>query len=402
MLDQEPAISSFFSTLSESWQDPVLRHWRWQRLRGRTQAAAATQPRPGNAVAEGTGLYLSGLVAQDENRTARGLRLLLGGIEKGVGASGATIEGSTLRQAQLSRLTVEAWLGARRAGRSEQWRLAAAARTIIGAYDALHLSGGLPEFGDKPDSMGAYAPFDHLDETDRGALEELRRQAKLFDLEALRRDGWLRLDQGPWSGLWHCPPEGWPVFEGLAHHDLGAAELHWNGLPLFVDPGPSHRPAAAHGGVTINRQNPYPENRSFYSASFRREVAGSIPELRTTHDGVKLSMDGFARFGGHRQIERHWRFDGPSLRLDDVILGTGKPLIERRLITPWLANRDEGGVVLSQGGHQLRLAAEGAVTLQTAKRWNERGVELPLTVITIAIRANLPWNGSVTVQPVLA
>lgn len=402
MLDQEPAISSFFSTLSESWQDPVLRHWRWERLRGRTKPVAETQARPGDAVGIGTDLYLTGLAARDEDRIAKGLHQLLAGIEQGIGASGATLEGSTLRQAQLARLTGEAWLAARRAGRPEQWRLASAARLIIGAYEALHLTGGLPEFGGKPEAMGAYGPFDNVDETDRQALDELRRQAKLFDLEALRKDGWLRLDRGPWSGLWHCPPGGWPVFEGLAHHDLGAAELHWNGLPLFVDPGPSHRSAASHGGLTIDRQNPYPENRGFYSDSFRREAAGPAPELRATHDGVKLAMDGFARFGGHRQMERYWRFDGANLRIEDLILGTGRPLIERRLLTPWLANRDEGGVILSHGGHQLRLAAEGTITLQQTKRWNERGDEMPLTRIVIAMRANLPWNGVTTLEPVSA
>jgi hypothetical protein len=380
----------------------VLRQWRWARLRGRTKPVAETESRPGDFVAKGTDLYLSGLAGRDEERTARGLRLLIGGVEKGVGASGATLEGSTLRQAQLARLTAEAWLAARHGGRPEQWRLASLARSIIGAYDALHLTGGLPEFGDKPEAMGSYAAFDHLDETDRGALDELRRQSKLVDLEALRSDGWLRLDRGPWSGLWHCPPGGWPAFEGLSHHDLGAAELHWNSLPLFVDRGSGRRSAKEHGGLTINRQNPYPENRSFYSEAFRREVAGPAPELRASYDGVKLSMDGFARFGGHRQIERHWRLDKAGLCIEDVILGTGKPLIERRLITPWLANREEGGVLLSQGGHQLRLTAEGTITLHQTKRLNERGVELPLTVIVIALRANLPWNGVMTLEPVSA
>jgi hypothetical protein len=380
----------------------VLRHWRWQRLRGRTKPAGEAPPRPGDAVAEGAYLYLSGLAAHDEDRVTLGLRQMLAGIERSIGASGATLEGSTLRQAQLARVTTEAWLGARRAGRPEQWRLASAARSIIGAYEALHLSGGLPEFGEKPAAMGPYAPFSRVDDADAPALDALRRLAKLNDLETLRADGWLRLDCGPWSGLWHCPPGGWPVFDGLAHHDLGAAELHWNGMPLLVDPGPSYRAAAAHGGLTIDRKNPYPETHGFYSDAFRREVAGPAPELRTTHDGVRLAMDGFARFGGHRQIERHWRFAGAGLRIEDVILGTGKPLIERRLVTPWLTSLDAGGVILSQSGYQLRLATDGAITLHPAKRWNERGVELPLTVIVIATRANLPWNGALTLLPVSA
>jgi hypothetical protein len=371
----------------------VLRQWRWQRLRGKVKPMAEARTRPGDAAAEGADLYLTGLAAQDEDRAAHGLRLLLGGVEQSVGASGATLEGSTLRQAQLARLAAEAWLAARRAGRPEQWRLAAAARSVIGAYDALHLTGGLPRIGGRPAGFDGGDPFASFDEADGRALEELRRQSKLHDLETLRQDGWLRLDQGPWSGLWHCPPGGWPDFGGLAHHDLGAPELHWKGLPLLVDPGPSRREAVAHGGLTIDRENPYPDNRAGYTEAFRRAVAGPAPELRATHDGAKLSMDGFGRLGGHLQIERGWHFEGDSLRIEDLVLGTGRPLIERRLVTPWSVERDDAGAILSHGEHRLRLAAEGAISLQMAEG---------LTRIVVAVRPNLPWSGALTLQPVSA
>lgn len=371
----------------------MLRQWRWQRLRGRVKPVDQAEIRPGDSMAEGADLYVTGLAAKDEDRAAKGLRLLLGGAERGIGSSGATLEGSTLRQAQLARATGEAWLAARRAGRPEQWRLASVARSVIGAYDGLHLSGGLPLIGERPEGLGAETPFDHLDETDRRALEELRRQARLYDLEALRRDGWLRLDNGPWSGLWYCPIGGWPEHQGLAHHDLGAPELHWHGLPLLVDPGPGESAAVAHGGLTLDRENPYPENRAGYSDTFRRDIAGPAPELRTHLDGVKLSMDGFGRFGGHRQIERVWRFEGESLRIEDLILGTGRPLIERRLVTPWEAAKDEQGVLLSQSDHRLRLTAEGNISLRPVG---------PFTQIVIAVSANLPWSGELTLQPVTA
>lgn len=391
MADQEPPISSLVSKLAESWHDPVLRHWRWQRLRGRVKPEAGPRTRPGDAVAEGADLYIAGLAAKDEDRVARGLRLLLNGVESGVGASGATLEGSTARQAQLAGATSKAWLAARRAGRPEQWRLASVARAIIGAYDALQLAGGLPEIGERPDGVENLAPFASIGAADRGAFDELRRQSRLYDLETLRRDGWLRLDKGLWSGLWHCPPGGWPAHEGLAHHDLGAAEIHWNGLPLLVDPGAGLSEAVSHGGLTLDRRNPYPENRAGYSEAFRREIAGPAPELRTHLDGVKLCMDGFGRFGGHRQIERVWRFEDGALRIEDLILGTGRPLIERRLVTSWMVDRDDQGAVLSHGEHRLRLAVEGAISLQAVN---------DVTQIVIAARANLPWTGVLTLRPV--
>ena len=388
----------------------MLRQWRWERLRGRVKPAGEASARPGNQAVAGAALYRAGLNAQDEDRAAQGLRQLLAGAEQAIAPSGVTREGSTPRQAQLARLFAECWLTARRAGRPEQWRLAAVARSVLGALDALTLAGGLPEIGEAPDDAGPRPPFDHLDESDRRAVEELRRQARLYDLESLRPDGWLRLDSGAWSGLWHCPPTGWPEFGGLTHHDLGAAELHWNGLPLFVDPGtpppaqaalrPLYRSAIAHGGLTLDGKDPYPENRPDYSDAFRRAVAGPPPELRTRFDGVTLSMDGFGRFGGHRQIERHWRFDGVGLRIEDSILGTGRPLIERRLITPWTVSREDSAIVLTEGEHRLRLSGDAPVTLHPAKLWTERGEERPLTMILFATSANLPWSGALTLQPV--
>lgn len=406
----EPIIPSFFSTLRESWHDPVLRQWRWERLRGRVKPETRGKDvRPGGQAAIGAAEYRAGLDTGNEDKAAQGLRRMLAAAEQSIGPSGASLEGSTLRQVQLARLLTESWLAARGRKRPEQWRLAALARSVIGALDAMTLTGGLPEIGGTPSKLSFRDPFADLDEGERHALEELRRQSRLNDLEALRRDGWLRLDAGPWSGLWYCPAGGWPAEEGLAHHDLGAPELHWNGLPLFVDPGPPpagrahlaarYRSAAMHGGLSLDGEDPYPENRAYYTESFRREVAGPAPELRAAHDGVRLSMDGFGRFGGHRQIERHWRFEGAALRIDDMVLGTGRPRIERRLITPWTVAQDGAVLLLSQGEQKLLLSGEGAVTLRQITRWNARGDELPLTMILFTVRANLPWNGSLALRP---
>jgi len=394
MPNRELIISSLLSTLKESWHDPVLRQWRWERLRGRVKAGGTGwNARPGDQAVDGAALYRDGLAAGDEEKAARGLRPLLAAAEQGLGTSGITQEGSSLRQRQLARLYTECWLAARKRARPEQWRLAAVARSVVGALDAITLPGGLPEIGGRPKGLDFEDPFAVLDETERRALEELRRQARLCDLEILRNDGWLRLDVGAWSGLWHCPPGGWPVHEGLAHHDLGAPELHWNGIPLFVDPGPDAPAGAQHGGLSLDGKDPYPEARDLYSESFRRAVAGPAPELRTTHDGVRLAMDGFGRFGGHRQIERYWRFDGPSMIIDDIVLGTGRPSIERRLVTPWTAEPAEGGVMLSHEGHRLLLSGDTPVSLQKTRH---------LTMILFATRANLPWSGRLTLRPVTA
>lgn len=392
--NSELTISSFLTTLRESWHDPVLRQWRWERLRGRTKGnGAGWTARPGDRVVEGAALYRTGLAGNDEAKAAQGLRQLITAAETSLGPSGITQEGSSLRQRQLARVFADCWLTARDLGRPEQWRLAAVARAVIGAYDAITLPGGLPKIGESPKGVDFRDPFAHLHEAERRALDELRRQSRLVDLEILRQDGWLRLDIGPWSGLWHCPPGGWPAQGGLAHHDLGAPELHWQGTPLFVDPGPARPAGAQHGGLSLDGKDPYPETRAFYSNAFRHSVAGPAPELRATHDGVRLAMDGFGRFGGHRQIERHWHFDGPGLTIDDIVLGTGRPRIERRLITPWTVDQSETGLILSQGEQRVLLSGDSAVSLQRGDT---------LTTILFKARANLPWSGSLSVRPVSA
>ena len=168
--------------------------------------------------------------------------------------------------------------------------------------------------------------------------------------------------------------------------------MHWRGIPLFVDPGPGRAGGARHGGLSLGGEDPYPETRAFYSDAFRRSIAGPAPELRATHDGVRLAVDGFGRFGGHRQVERHWHFDGPSMRLDDMVLGTGRPRIERRLITPWTVEQHEAGLTLSQGEHQLLLAGDSPVSLHRGDK---------LTTILFTARANLPWSGSLSLRPVV-
>jgi hypothetical protein len=384
----------------------VLRRWHWQRLWRLTQPAVAPRPpRPGDAAVTGSALYVAALEAGDEVGSAQGLRLLISAAEQGIGASGITSEGSSARQRQLADCYAAAWLAARRRQRPEQWRLAAITRALLAALAAITLPGGLPAVGEAvPPPAPAPVAAD-----EQAALDEMMRHAQLVDLELLRQDGWLRLDRGAWSGLWLCPSAGWPSQGGLAHSDLGAAELHWQGQPLFVDPGSPpagqpaltalYRSATGHGGLTLDGHAPYPLDRPFYSAAFRSSVAGPPPELRTSADGVKLNMDGFTRLGGHRHVERHWRLGEADLILDDLVLGTGRPRLERRLFTPWLVSGDGAGLLLIAGQSRFRLSGEVSARVEPALRWRPDGTELPLTRITFSQTVNLPWRGQLRLLP---
>jgi hypothetical protein len=398
--EKAPIIPAYFHQLGETLQDPVLRRWRWLRLLRRVSPTSTRPVRPGDGAVEGAALYCAALAKGDENGAAQGLRQLVTAAEQTILPSGINCEGSSRRQLQLAGLYSSAWLAARQGQRPEQWRLAAIARSLFAALQAITLPGGLPDIG---------AAVRYCEQPDDPAIAELQRQARLDDLELLREDGWLRLDCGPWSGLWHCPPAGWPAEDGLGHQDATAAELHWQGLPLIVDPGspphsmpelePLYRSHNVHSGISLDRREPYPFDRPFYGDAFRRAVAGPPPSLRSAADGVKITTDGFARFGGHRQIERHWRFEAGALRIEDLVLGTGRPLIERRLVTPWKVVTREDGLLLEQDGHCLRVGAEHGYTLHPARRWNSEGAEQALTLVLFAGRANLPWRGSLLLEP---
>jgi hypothetical protein len=399
-------ISAFLAAFSEILHDPVLRRWRWRQLRQRGAALPdASLARPGDLAVSGAALYRLALQAGDEIAAAQGLRQLLSAAETGIAPSGITIEGSSLRQLQLAGLFLQSWLAARNRGRPEQWRLAAIARTLLAALRAITLPGGLPDIGGAPTAPVAADPLADLTGEDRCAVLDLQRQARLDDLEALRLDGWLRRDDGPWSGLWHCPPGGWPLQGSLTHQDAGSAEIHWQGIPLFVDPG---TPAAdhpqlvrlfgsamAHSGISLDSHDPYPFNRALYDDGFRREIAGPKPSLRCIADGVRLDLEGYGRFGGHRRIERQWRFAPDRLTIEDLVLGTGQPLIERRLVTPWQVSRSGAGLTLSCQHHHLVLVGDQPITLHPAIRWRD-GVREDMTLILFAGRANLPWRGALT------
>lgn len=390
-------------------QDPVLRRFHWLRMTRRLSAnAAPPRIRPGDELVAGAELYLAALIAGQDKQAALGLRQLLGAADQAIAPSGITREGSSLRQKQLAWLLLSCWLAARRGNRPEQWRLVTLVRSLFAALQAITLPGGLPVIGAAPPGGVSANPLAELASSDQAAAAELIRQTRLDDLELLRQEGWLRLDCGPWAGLWHGTPGGWPMESGLAHQDLGAATLHWKALPLLIDAGTpqggrgrdrDYRSARLHGGITLNGCDPYPFDRPDFSARFRHDLAGPAPQLRSSSDGVQISFDGYGRKGGHRQIERHWHFDGDQLTISDLVLGTGRPLIERRLLTPWDVTPVAEGLRLERDGHRLILQGDLSARMARVRVWDAAGQESMATRILFAGAANLPWRGRLTLQP---
>jgi hypothetical protein len=369
-----------------------------------------------SAALQARGLYRLGLDLALEAMADRGLAVLLDQAARRIRPSGAVAGGSTKRHLRLTRCYADAWLAARRHGRPEAARLQAIVGSLLAVLRALTLPGGLPEIGEAPadNPLAFYAgllpggPADNgwtgrLPADERQALVGQRDAVGFHDLERLRADGWLRLDIGAWSGLWHASPDGWCDAAAGDHQDLGGFVLRYAGVPIFVDAGTPppdmeselaalYRSAVAHNSLCLDGRDPYPMSRPFYSEAFRRAVGGPPPSLRSEYDGARLIFDGFHRLGGPRQSERRWRFEANGFTIDDQVLGTGHFRVERRLITPLPAVVEDDAVVLTLGDKRLTVRGGGTPTIHPERRWVAAGKQ-DLSVILFAARVNLPWRG---------
>jgi hypothetical protein len=368
---------------------------------------------------QGRALYRLG-VDLDMPQTARlGLALLDGEARRLILPSGVSRDESTHHHLLLARSYLDAWLAARRGCRPEADRLKEVAGRLLAVVPALHLPGGLPLMGDVAETLPAGWLDGLLPGADLGvgwtgrwpaseqaALGELRDSCRLTDLEALRPDGWLRLDLNGWSGLWHAPAGGWLSAAGHGHQDLGACQLHHAGTPILVDPGGSPlgqtngdricRLAGVHGGLQLDDHAPLATDRSCFSDAFRRQHGASPPDLRSECDGVSLTFAGFAGVGGPRQVRRYWRLAADGLAIDDHVLGTGRFVLTRRLITPLLvAGKASDGLLLDGGGRRFRLSADAPLAVGRGLQWRGFGQAHEVRFIEIKARVDLPWRGSV-------
>lgn len=373
----------------------------------------------GNHMANnGRGLFLLGLALGWQDCADTGGRIL---VEEGPRIflpSGLLREGSTHYHLLLTRGYASAWLAARAHDRPEAPALEQITRRALAVLPHLALAAGMPLVGDispdcppefltgllRPGVMQGWTAL--LDDDDHAALEGLRGIPVKRD--ALRADGVLRADFGPWQGLWHSAPEGWAHMPGHGHQDAGAAELHWRGVPLFVDPGRGaygddgdaalYRSAAVHGLLQVDGADPYPPNRPYYDDAFRRRMGGPPPTLEVMANGVRHAHHGYGRFG-IGTVTRTWRFGPHGLEIDDSVTGRGRHGLTRRLVTPWPASGEAlGAVRLDTPAGPVRVVAERTLSVRPLTRWTAYGTGQPAWAIVIDTRAVLPWNGRMVIE----
>ncbi|MCH7486999.1 MAG: heparinase II/III-family protein [Proteobacteria bacterium] len=250
-----------------------------------------------------------------------------------------------------------------------------------------------------------------LPERDRDALEGLGDAWPEADEAGLGEAGWWSARFGPWHGLWHAAPRGWSPMPGHGHQDCGGFELHYRNEPLFVDPGRGaygetgeaalYRSGAVHNTLLVDGLDPYPANKPYYDEEFRRRFGGPPPEVTRFEDGIGLTHHGYGRLGHVGAVTRRWRFSGRDFTIADRVEGrTGVRAITRVLVTPHAADLDEGAVTIQREGAAWRVRFDGECSLRPLTHWRAYGQGTPATAIEITVTADLPWEGTLTVEAV--
>jgi hypothetical protein len=358
----------------------------------------------------GRGLYRLGLALGLSDCIGRGADILLKEAARIFMPSGVLREGSSHYHLLLTRNYADAWLAAREHKRAEERPLRAILKRALSVIPHLSLPGRFPLVGDiSPDCPPRFLSGFHGVDTgwlkqqtadSIHALNALITETEPALHEDIIGDGWLRFDNGPWSGLWYVSPDGWAPMPSHAHQDVGSFELHYKTDPVFIDLGRGaygetgdagyYRSGQVHNTILINHQDPYPPNKPYYSDAFRRSVCGEAPTVNMTDNRIELTHDGYSRRRGIKTVERSWEFNQHGFQLTDKITGSRHTNITRMLHTPLPVQQTESGVVLSGQSANYTVTADTPVTIKTITAWQEYGLGAPATSLIYESQNSLP------------
>lgn len=362
----------------------------------------------------GRGVWRLGLALGMPALAQVGLDILLAEAERLFLPSGMLREDSTHYHLLYVRNYADAWLAARRHSHVAAPRLEAVARRLFAVLPQLLLPGGWPVMGDispdsPPDYLSCLLPGGNMETGWAAWLSEDERRA-VAGLHAsppaagLCADGWMRADCGPWSGLWHCPPAGWSLPTSHGHADLTAPELHFRGIPIFIDPGRGaygecgeaalYRSAAVHGLLQVEGVDPFPVNKPYYTDQFRRSVVPDPPECEHNGCEVTLRHRGYERLRGVGEVERSWRFAQDGMEMRDLVVGKGRKRVASRLVTPWQVERAGKDVVIFADSMRLVVSASVPLEIRPLVRWKAYGNGTPAWAIEYDRSVPLSWTAT--------
>ena len=371
----------------------------------------------------GRGLYRLGLALNMDWATEAGASILEHEAKRILWGSGVLREGSSHYHLLIARNFTDSWLAARRHSRVEEPIFRGIASRALAVVPWLVLPGGMPLIGDiSPDCPPEYLLglagvetgwIAGLGDDDRRAVLALIDDVPPIDSKQLATDGWHYLSYGPWTGLWHCAPKGWAEAPGHGHQDTGGFELHFNDIPILVDPGRGaygetssavlYRSADVHNTVTVSGHGPYPTNKPYYDDTFRTSISGKPPRFTSGDDQVRLVHNGFQRLMGVGAHSRQWRFTEKDMILSDDIKGQGIQCVRRCFMTSLKAKTGKGGVVLTHYGNAGNLSfllssPNAEVVVSKTTLWQAYGKAHDGFSISFSVKSILPWSGKIRLE----
>ena len=374
--------------------------------------------------ANGRGLYTLGLELGLPRAAALGFRILTEEARSLFMPSGMLREGSSHYHLLVLRNYLDSWLLARRCGRGRDAEtLQDIALKASRPLHALAMPGRLPLIGDvSPDCPPSFLVglvdqaqretgwFALLDRAERIAIGDLLGHAPgIAEISReLTADGWLRAGTGDWALLSHAAPGGMPPMPGHSHQDCGAFELHWRKTALVIDAGRGRygesgvaaraRGATVHSGLTVSGADPFPANKPYYDAAFRRSVAGPPPVIACEAESARLTHHGFSRLGDVAEATRTWHWRGNAVRIEDTVEGRSERQIVRRLLTPWPAMSQNGCVIIAAGSERFAISADAPIRIEPSVHWPAYATEAPATMLIAETHASLPFNGWIEIK----
>lgn len=343
----------------------------------------------------GRGLFIIGVTLNLPRGTQMGLDILIHEAARIFAPSGILREGSSHYHALYTRRYAECAALAQDHNIDGADTLSEIASRAMSVLSQLQLPGGMPLVGDiSPD-----IPPHNLQ-----AMMDIASSS-----DAINADGWLRVDQHDWHGLWHSAPDGWSQMPGHGHQDTGSFELHWKSERVIVDPGRGaygetgdaalYRSGDVHNGLIVNGQDPYPPNKPYYTSVFRESVCGPPPSLSLTETGARLQFDGYQRLGKIGTTTRQWAFDKTMATINDTVDGKGRANIQRQLVTSLPVTITNDSVVLAGSDKSFRIHGATHPTLKPITIWHAYGQGQPGTAIVFNDDdAVLPWHDDLMIE----
>ena len=363
----------------------------------------------------GRGLYRIGCALDMPLSRQTGLEILCHEAERILLEGGSLREGSTHYHMLYVRNYIDVWLAAHRHGHAQEaTHLKEISKRLLAVAKNIVLPGGLPLIGDiSPDCPPSYLEgietgtcqwTQTLNPEEQLLVKALAKETPPATSEQLQGDGWIRADFDRWSMLTSAPSTGWPFMPGHAHQDIGSAEIHYDGQPLFVDPGRGaygetgeaalYRSAAVHGGLMIDDQNPYPANKPYYNDMFRQKIAGTASS-RISSDSVSITHGGYRRLG-IETTKRTWTFDNNNLSITDSGQGHGHHALKRALVTPHEVKIKGEKVIINN--MFIIHAADARPCITPIKIWKAYGFSSQGSRIIFENAVSQSWTGTITIK----